>query len=129
MTFTVTETSNTMAAVERKEGQSVWEVVLTYTIEAGDGSAEVKYALPVNGILQKIIAKSGTAEGITGTFTLAIDDNGDNEIFTASGPAEGATSTWNVTEPVSGVIDIGVNPNDDPTSGSWTIVVTLRGIF
>ena len=106
----------------------VWEVVLTWVITAGDGSAEVKYALPKNGILQKIIAKSGAATGIAGTFTLAIDDNGDNEIFTASGPAEGATSVWNVNEPICGTIDIGVNPNDDPTDGTWTITVTLRGI-
>ena len=106
----------------------VWERIIVYTIDAGDGSTEVKQAIPLNGILQKIIAKSSAAAGITGTFTLAIDDNGDNEIFTASGPAETATSTWNVNESVTGVIDVGVNPNDDPTSGTWTITVTLRGI-
>ncbi|MHC4121934.1 MAG: hypothetical protein ACYSSI_00040 [Planctomycetota bacterium] len=128
MAGTVSETSNTIAATNRKEGEDIWEVVLSYVLTSSSGGDEIKHALPVNGILQKIIATSGAATGITGTFTLAIDDNGDNEIFTASGPAEGATSTWNVAEPVSGTIDIGVNPNDDPTSGTWTITVTLRGI-
>ena len=128
MAGTVTATSNTIEAVARKESETTWEVVLTYVLGTSSGADEIKFSLPVNGTLQKIIAKSGAASGITGTFTLAIDDNGDNEIFTASGPAEAATSKWSVNEPVSGVIDIGVNPSDDPTSGTWTITITLRGI-
>lgn len=109
----------------------VWVKTVTFTIDAGDGSAKLTKAVPVNGILQKIVAKSGAATGITGTFTLSIDDNSDNEIFTAATPvtpAEGAISTFNVNEPVAGTIDVGINPNDDPTSGSWTITITLRGI-
>lgn len=115
-------------SLSNKDANPVWEVVATFIIEAEGGHAEIKQAIPVNGILQKIVAYSGAATGITGTFTLAIDDNGDNEIFTASGPAETATSVWNVNEPVSGNIDVGVDTNDDPTSGTWTITVTLRGI-
>lgn len=106
----------------------VWEKVITYTFSSTATAAEVKEDLEINGILQKIIAYSGAATGITGTFTLAIDDNGDNEIFSESGPAELGTSIWDVDEPLSGTIDIGVNPSDDPTSGSWTITITLRGI-
>lgn len=125
-------TSTVSSTVERRSDSldrfPVWERVITYVFSSTAGSDEVKQTIPINGILQKIIAKSGAATGITGTFTLAIDDNGDNEIFTAEGPAEGATSTWSVSEPVTGILDVGVNPNDDPTSGTWTIVVTLRGI-
>ena len=109
----------------------VWETVITFTIAAGDGSAKLTFPVKVNGILQKIVTASGAAAGIAGTFTLSIDDNGDNEIFTAATPvtpAEGATSTFNLSEPVNGTIDIGIDPNDDPTSGSWIITVTLRGI-
>lgn len=107
----------------------VWERVITFTIDVGDGSAKLTHAVPVNGRLTKIIAKSGTAADITGTFTLSIDDNGNNEIFSASGPAEGATSTFNVSEDVTGTIDVGIDPNDDPGSGdAWVIVITLRGI-
>ncbi len=121
--------------VDRRSNRSnkhpVWEKTVTFTIDSNDGSAKLTKAVSVNGILQKIVAVSGTAAGITGTFTLSIDDNSDNEIFTAATPvtpAEGAVSTFNVNEPVSGDIDVGINPNDDPTSGSWTITITLRGI-
>jgi hypothetical protein len=77
------------------------------------------------------VAVSGAASGITGTFTLSIEDNGDNEVFTAATPAtpaEGATSVFNVHEPLSGTVDVYIDPNDDPTSGSWTVTITLRGI-
>lgn len=125
-------TSSLTSSVERRNVEpiikQIWERVITFTLTSSSGGDEIKEALPINGILRTIIAKSGTAAGIAGTFTLAIDDNGDNEIFTASGPAEGATSVWQVDLPVSGEIDIGVNPNDDPTSGTWTITITLRGI-
>lgn len=124
-TVTFTRTDRRSDSLDRFQ---VWEVVCTFVLTDTSGGDEIKAAVPINGILQKIIAKSGAATGITGTLTLAIDDNGDNEIFTASGPAEENTSTWNVSEPVSGVIDVGVDPSDDPTDGTWTIVVTLRGI-
>ena len=106
----------------------VWERIITYTLTTTSGSDEIKFALPMNGILQKIICKVGAAAGITGTLTLAIDDNGDNEIFSVSSLAESSTNVYNVSEPLTGQIDIGVNPSDDPTSGTWVIVVTLRGI-
>jgi len=129
MAFTSTlATTQTVPTSDLLNRYRVWEKVITFTIDAGDGSAKTAQAVELNGILQKIVAVSGAATGITGTFTLSIEDNGNNEIFTASGPAEGATSTWNVHEPLSGTIDVYINPNDDPTSGSWTITITLRGI-
>ncbi len=106
----------------------IWEQVITFTIDAGDGSAKTAQVIDINGILQKITVSSGVADGISGTLTLSLEDNNDDEIFTASGPAEGAVSTFNVNEPLSGLTDVYINPNDDPTGGSWTIVVTLRGI-
>ncbi len=128
MVFTAAQTSSVEDRNTEENIGQIWERVITFTIDAGDGSAKLTQALNINGRITKIIAKSGAAAGITGTFTLSIDDNGNNEIFTASGPAEGATSTFNVSEDVSGTIDVGINPNDDPTSGSWEIVITLRGI-
>lgn len=128
MAGTVVETSRVDRRNSADKKFPVWEIVLTYTLTTTSTGAEIKHALPINGILQKIICKSGAATGIAGTLVLAIDDNGDNEIFTAAGPAEGATSTWSVSEPVNGFIDVGVNPSDDPTAGTWTITVTLRGI-
>jgi hypothetical protein len=128
MAFTSVLSDPTDRRSDSLDRRPVWERIITFTIDAGDGSAKTAQAVPLNGIIQKIIATSGTATGITGTFTLSIEDNGDNEIFTASGPAEGATSTWSATEPVTGIIDVYIDPNDDPTSGSWTITITLRGI-
>ncbi len=125
---TVVLTSSVDRRNQEPHIKPVWETVMTYTLTDSSGGDEIKHALPINGILQKIIVKSGAAAGITGKLVLAIDDTVDNEIFTSAGPAEGATSTFNVWEPVTGTIDIGVNPSDDPTSGTWTITVTLRGI-
>ena len=106
----------------------VWEKKIVFTIDAGDGSAKTAQAIQVNGLLQKITCSSGAATGITGTVVVSIEDNNDDEIFTATGPAEGAVSTWSVNEPLSGTTDVYINPSDDPTGGSWTITVTLRGI-
>ena len=127
MAFTsaVTTTDRRSDSLDR---YPVWEKVITYTIDAGDGSAKTAQAIEVNGVLQKITCSSGAATGITGTLTLSIEDNNDDEIFTASGPAEGAVSTWSVNEPLSGVTDVYINPSDDPTDGSWIVTVTLRGV-
>ena len=107
----------------------VWEEVITYTLTATSGGDAITQVIPVNGILQKIIIASGAATGISGTLTLAIKDNGGNTIFPATaGPAETEESTFNVWEPIAGTMSAIVDPSDDPTSGTWEIVVTLRGI-
>ena len=129
MAFTSTlSVSETPEVLTRLNRYIVWERVIVFTIDAGDGSTKTAQLVPINGLLQKITASSGAATGITGTFTLSLEDNNDDEIFTASGPAEGAVSTWSVNEPLSGNIDVYINPNDDPTSGSWTVTITLRGV-
>jgi len=112
---------------DQKHGQKdfpIWESVITFTFANGD-TGEVKQALPRNGILQKIIV---LVTGAAVTATVAIDDNGDNEIFTVAALAVSATPyTYNVSEPVSGIIDVGVVPSGDP-GGAWVVTVTLRGI-
>jgi len=124
--------TSTVVTIDRRsdslDRRPVWQKIITYVLTTTSGGDEIKQAIPLNGILQQIIAKSGAATGIVGTFTLAIDDSGDNEIFTAAGPAEGGTTVWDVYEPLAGVIDVGVDPNNDPTVGTWTITITLRGI-
>ena len=110
--------------------KQVWENVLTYTIEADGGASEIKVAVPTNGIIKFISVVIGAAGGITGTINIAIDDNADAEIFSDTSLAESSTNNYHVDLPVSGIIDVGINPSDDPTTGQddWTIVVTLRGI-
>lgn len=104
----------------------VWERIITYTFASGD-TAEVKYALPMNGILQKITAVCSAASGAVVTATVAIDDNADNEIFSKASLAESTTYTYDVWEALTGVIDIGVTPSTDPLS-AYTVTVYLRGI-
>lgn len=103
----------------------VWEQVIVFSFVSGD-TAELKQAIPINGILQKIIAKCSGAGAVV-TATVAIDDNGDNEIFEVASLAESTTYTYNVSEPLTGIIDIGVLPSTDPTS-AYSVTVTLRGI-
>ena len=104
----------------------VWERVITYTFASGD-AAEVKQEIPINGILQKIICKPAAKDGAARTVTLAIDDNGGYEIFSAAALAEDTPYTYNVSEPLDGVIVVGILPSADPVA-AWTIEVVLRGI-
>jgi hypothetical protein len=104
----------------------VWEQVATFVFASGD-TAEVKQKIPINGVLQKIIAKRSGASGAVVTAIVAIDDNGDNEIFTVAGLAESGTTSYNVTEPVTGAMTVGVTPSTNPLS-AYTVTVTLRGI-
>ena len=103
----------------------VWERIITYTFASGD-TTEVKYALPMNGILQKIIVKCSDATAVV-TATVAIDDNADNEVWTVALLAEELTYAYSVSEPLTGVIDIGVLPSLNPLS-AYTVTVYLRGI-
>jgi len=104
----------------------VWERKITYTFASGDAD-EVKYELPMNGILQKIIVKCGPCTGAVVTTTVAIDDNYDNEVWTVAALAESTTYTYSVSEPIAGVMDIGVSPSTDPLS-AFIVTVYLRGI-
>lgn len=104
----------------------VWERVITYTFASGD-TAEVKQAVPLNGILQKIIVKCSAASGAVVTATIAIDDNADNEIFSVASLAESTTYSYNVSEPLAGVMDVGILPSTDPLS-AYVVTVYLRGI-
>jgi len=103
----------------------VWERIITYTFASGD-TTEVKYALPMNGILQKIHVKCG-ANTASATTTVAIDDNADNEVWKVAALAVETTYAYSVSEPLTGVIDIGILPSADPTS-AFVVTVYLRGI-
>lgn len=109
-----------------REKNPVWERVLTFIFASGD-STEEKLAINLNGLLQKIIVKCSGASGASVTATVAVDDNGDNEIFTVAALAESTTYAYNVNEPLSESIDVGVLPSTDPLS-AYTVMVTLRGV-
>ncbi len=107
----------------------VWERVVTQTWSTGDGHAEQSEPVVINGVLQKIILK---VSGVTGDpdVTLTIDDNGDNEIFNSGAQDDNDTYTFSVHEPVSGTIDIAVDPSADAggSGQTLTVVTTLRGV-
>jgi len=107
---------------------SVWERTLTYVLTTTSGGDEITLHVPISGILTSVICKVGEAAGITGTLTLAIDDNNDNEIFTVASLAESTTYSYEMYKTIYGGLTVGVNPSDDPTSSTWTITVTLRGL-
>ncbi len=106
--------------------QPVWKEVLTFSFVSGD-TAEQKITVPVNGLLQKIIAKCSGASGASVTATVAIDDSSDNEIFSVATLAESTTYPYNVSEPLHGNIVIGVTPSTNPLS-DYSVTIYLRGV-
>ncbi len=107
----------------------VWERIVTQTWATGDGHAEQSETVAINGILQKIILKASSVTGDP-DVTLTIDDGGDNEIFNSGAKDDGATYTFSVYEPISGIMKIAVDPSADPggSSQTLTVVITLRGV-
>ncbi len=106
-----------------------WERIVTQTWATGDEHAEQSEPVAINGVLQKVILKVSSVTGDP-DVTLTIDDNGDNEIFNSGAKDDGATYTFSLHEPVSGVIDIAVDPSADPggSGQTLTVVITLRGV-
>lgn len=120
-TVVVTETS------KREYDSSIWERVLVFSFDTGSAD-EVKKAIALNGILQKVIVVCGNAGAANPTATVAIDDNSNIEMFSVAGLVEGSTSVYNVSEALSGEIDIGVKPSLNPAGNDYAVTVILRGI-
>lgn len=106
----------------------VWEHVITWTYDLDDAGAETM-ALPLNGILLKIIIDIPATARTGTTSQVLIKDNGDHTIFDSGEQAESDTVPYvfNVYEPLTGTIDIIYEPSNDPCS-TENPVVTLRGI-
>lgn len=110
----------------------VWEEVITFTIEADGGSAELTYTSEVNGLLTEMIIEVGTAAVITGTVSVDFDTTRDVEFDTNDGLGEGSETLVELNsgagKPLNG-FKIRVDPSDDPTGAGevWEIVVTCIG--
>lgn len=120
------QTSVFTSYVERRNQEPlikpVWEFVVTSTY-GDDDDANVTQAIPVNGILLKVIltVPSDSAE-------VEILDNGNNMIFDSTDQATG-THIYNVYEPITGTMDVVIGPDAAMGAGNGgDIVVTLRGI-
>ena len=118
------------SSVERRNQEPlikpVWEHVITATFDADD-TTNITHALPINGILQKVILVAPDGSDGAVTYQVEIDDNGDNEIFDSGEQAENDTYTFNCYEPVTGTIDINIGPSG-AIGDEQNIVVYLRGI-
>jgi len=127
------ETSVLTSSVERRNQEPlikpVWEHVITYTYDADDAGA-VTQSIPINGILLKVIMTIPDTTTDNTTEQLLIKDNGDNTIFdsTELTEGEGVTYTFNLYEPLTGTIDIILEPSAASGDAVTTKVVTLRGI-
>lgn len=123
---TVTITSSFDKRTNTQNKFNIWEYVITATHDADD-TGDVTQTIAINGLLQKVIL---TVPNFTNSITgqVVIKDNGDNTIFDSGEQAKAATYTFNLTEPLTGNVDIviGVSGAAGGTGGS--IVVTLRGI-
>ena len=105
----------------------IWEKVITSSHDVDD-EGPVTQALNLNGILQKIIVKIPATTTTGTTEQVTIKDNGDNTIFDSGEKAEDDTYFYNVHEPLSGTIDVTIEPSAAAGAGGQTITVTLRGV-
>lgn len=121
------------SSVERRNQEPlikpVWEHVITWTYDADDAGAETQ-SINVNGILIKVIMTIPDTTADTTTEQLLIKDNGDNTIFDSGEltEGEGVTYTFNLFEPITGTIDVILEPSAASQDAVTTKVVTLRGI-
>lgn len=104
----------------------VWDVVVTASWDDDDTGA-VTQAVTINGIIQKVVFV--TPDATTGrTYQLTILDNEDETIFDTGEQAEANTYTFNLHEPVTGTIDVVVEPSGTLGATNPDATVTLRGI-
>ena len=110
----------------------VWEVTVTFLIEAGGGSDEMSHEVVINGLLREAFIAVGAAGGISGTVNVDFDDSNDVEFDTNASLAELSETVvafnTRVGIPVTS-FTIRVDPTDDPAAGQddWEIAVTCRG--
>lgn len=123
-----TATFTSSVEFRSQSSSPVWEQIHTFVFDAGDGHAELSQTCDINGTLKRIWIDVGAATGIAGTVNVDFDDADGHEFDTNAGLTEGSTTKpASIDEPIDGMI-IRVDPSDDPTDGSWTITVYLRGI-
>lgn len=105
----------------------VWEYVITWTYDSDDAGAETQ-SLNINGILLKVIVVIPVTTTTGTTSQVLIKDNGDHTIFDSGEQSEDATYVFSLYEPLSGTIDIVIEPSAAAGTTGSTPVVTIRGI-
>ncbi|HDZ14658.1 hypothetical protein LCGC14_1014880 [marine sediment metagenome] len=120
-TVAVTETPEVITRLNR---YTAWERIITFSIVDNDTTGAA--VVPINGLLQKIIVTLSDMDDAEGTTDVSLTDNGDNTIFSVTNLAESNTTTYIVSEPLVGEVNV-ILGHDDP-NGPATVVVTLRGV-
>jgi len=104
----------------------VWEKTITYACVTADTVATI--AMPIDGLLQKVVYKRPDTANDNLTSTLTIADSGDNVIFTTgAGLAEDDTSHYTLSEPLTGTCDVAITFSE-AVGSSATFNVYLRGV-
>ncbi len=101
-----------------------WETVTVFSLISGDETGAA--AVPINGLLQKIIVKLSDMEDAEGTTDVSLTDNSDNTIFSVTDLAESATYPYSVNEPLVDEVNIVLGFTDPAATA--TVTVYLRGI-
>jgi len=118
--------NNTPETLTRLNRYTVWEKTVTFACVAADTAATI--AMPIDGILQKVIYVRPDTTNNDLTSTLTILDANDITIFTSEAAlAENATSQYTINEPLQGTCDVTVTFNE-AVGVSATFTVYLRGI-
>ncbi len=102
----------------------VWENITTFALISGDETGAA--AIPINGLLQKIIIKLSDMASAEGTTDVSLTDNGDNTIFSVTDLPESVTYVYSVTEPLSQEVNIVLGFTNPAATA--TVTVTLRGV-
>ena len=115
---------STRAKVNRTRTEDVWEIITTFTTISGDITCAA--AIPLNGILQKIIVTLPDMALAEDTTDVSLTDNGDNTIWSVTNLVQSATYAYSVNEPFAREVNIVLGFTDPQTE--VIPIVTLRGI-
>ena len=125
---TIVLTSQTTPdTLTRAKNEDVWEKVITTTFDADDTTI-VTLAIPLNGILRHVTVTLPLTTTTGTTSQILIKDNGDNTVFDTGEIAENATHNFVTDIPLSGTVDVSLEPSAASGDAVTTSTITLRGI-
>ena len=125
---TIVLTSQTTPdTLTRAKNEDVWEKVVTTVFDADDTTI-VTLAIPLNGILRHVTVTLPLTTTTGTTSQILIKDNGDNTVFDTGEIAENATHNFVTDIPLSGTVDVSLEPSAASGDAVTTSTITLRGI-
>ena len=106
---------------------TVWEIVVASVFDADDDSL-ISQAVQLNGTLRHVTITIPLTTTTGTTSQILVKDNGDNTVFDSGEIAENATHNFAVDIPLSGTIDVSVEPSAASGDAVTTTTITLRGV-